>query len=99
RKAAFSRMCLGLDRLARWLGVELGETTPCFISVKKMETVGWSVKPLSLRERLKLLKDGWPVSLRLTPRIYRKFYTEAQPGEGTQAIIPIGKASSHVEFA
>lgn len=70
-------MAVQVDRLLKWLGAAHVETSPCVIPVHKMARIGWSVKPLGLIEKLKVYRQGFPVSIRRTPRIFIKYYPEA----------------------
>ncbi len=85
RQRAFVNITHQLDRFLVWLGTERVETTPCFIEKTKMAKIGWKIKKLSLKDHLKMLHDGLPISLRKRPRIYEKFYGDAQLdfGDGT----------------
>lgn len=70
-----------VDRLMKWLGARVIESSPCVVPVAKMKKVGWQVKPLSFVEKLKVYRQGFPVSIRRTPRIFVKYYETATQGE------------------
>jgi len=70
-----------MERLLRWLGAEVGETSPCVIPVEKMRKIGWLVKPLSFIEKIKVFRRGFPVSIRRKARIFIKYLGNATPLE------------------
>ena len=87
RQKAFDKLVHEMDRLLQWMGADSAETTPCVISEEKMKRIGWSLKPLSWTQHLRMLKHGFPLSVRLKPRIYTKKYGMTQLGSGEDSII------------
>ncbi len=77
RKEAFQRVAAGIDRLMAWLGADSVETSPCIIPPEKVKKVGWGIKPLTLWKKIRLYREGLPVSIRKTPRIFGKSYKDA----------------------
>ncbi len=80
RRNIMDRLCReGLDSLLNYLETKVGETSPCVIPVEKMKKISWTVKSLTLLEKIKVFRRGLPVSLRMKPRIFIKSYTQATP--------------------
>lgn len=90
RKEALKRLATQLDRFLVWLGADYVETNHCSVPREKMKKIGWFPKALRWKEKIHLLLEGFPVSLSMRSRIYRKDYGSAQLDKESPPITMLG---------